>query len=54
MTGGTRSKSGSKAYARWMSITQTRRKNTLPLRGFVTGLYTSRLHGKPPPSVFTK
>ena len=54
MTGGTRSTNGSKTYAHWMSITQTRRKNTLPLRGFVTGLYASHLHGKPPPSVFAK
>ena len=53
MTGGTRSTNGSKTYAHWMSITQTRRKNTLPLRGYVTGLYESHLHGKPPPSVFT-
>ena len=52
MTGGTRSTNGSKTYAHWMSITQTRRKNTLPLRGFVTGLYASHLLGKPPPSVF--
>ena len=52
MTGGTRSTNGSKTYAHWMSITQTRRKNTLPLRGFVNGLYASHLHGKPPPSVF--
>lgn len=36
----------------WMSITQTRRKNALPLRGFVTRLYASHLQGKPPPSVF--
>ncbi len=52
MTGGTRSESGSTTLAHWMSITQTRRKNGLPLRGFVTGLYESHLHGKSPPSVF--
>ena len=52
MTGGTRSTNGSATHAHWMSITQTRRKNALPLRGFVTGLYASHLHGKPPPSVF--
>jgi transposase len=52
MTGGTRSTNGSATLAHWMSITQTRRKNALPLRGFVTGLYASHLHGKPPPSVF--
>lgn len=52
MTGGTRSTNGSATHAHWMSITQTRRKNALPLRGFVTGLYASHLHGKSPPSVF--
>lgn len=52
MTGGTRSTNGSATHAHWMSITQTLRKNALPLRGFVTGLYDSHLHGKPPPSVF--
>jgi transposase len=51
MTGGTRSVAGSATLAHWTSITQTRRKNALPLRGFVTGLYDSHLHGKPPPSV---
>jgi len=52
MTGGTRSPNGSATYAHWMSITQTRRKNQLPLRGFVTGLYSSHLQGASPPSVF--
>jgi transposase len=52
MTGGTRSTNGSATLAHWMSITQTRRKNELPLRGFVAGLYASHLQGKPPPSVF--
>ena len=52
VTGGTRSTNGSASQAHWMSITQTRRKNGLPLRGFVTGLYESHLHGKSPPSVF--
>ncbi len=52
MTGGTRSAAGSATLAHWMSITQTRRKCQLPLRGFVIGLYESHLHGKPPPSVF--
>jgi transposase len=52
MTGGTRSPSGSATYAHWMSITQTRRKNALPLRGFITGLYASHLEGRSPPSVF--
>ncbi len=52
MTGGTRSPNGSATHAHWMSITQTRRKNALPLRGFVTGLYVSHLQGTPPPSVF--
>jgi transposase len=52
MTGGTRSPGGSATLAHWMSITQTRRKNALPLRGFVTDLYANHLLGKPPPSVF--
>ena len=52
VTGGTRSTNGSLSWAHWMSVTQTRRKNGLPLRGFVTGLHVSHLHGKPPPSVF--
>jgi transposase len=52
MTGGTRSTNGSATVAHWMSITQTRRKNALPLRGFVVGLYASHLHGTSPPSVF--
>jgi transposase len=52
MTGGTRSAGGSATYAHWMSITQTRRKNRLPLRAFVTGLYASHLQDRAPPSVF--
>jgi hypothetical protein len=52
MTGGTRSTRGSATLAHWMSITQTRRKNGLSLGGFVTGLYSSHLQDKPPPSVF--
>jgi len=54
MTGGTRSTNGSATHAHWMSITQTRRKNGFPLRGFVTGLYASHLQGTPPPSVLAK
>lgn len=53
VTAGTRSANGSATYAHWMSVTQTRRKNALPLRGFVTGLYESHMHGTSPPSVFT-
>jgi transposase len=52
VTGGTRSINGSLSWAHWMSVTQTRRKNGLPLRDFVTGLYVSHLHGRSPPSVF--
>lgn len=51
MTGGTRSANGSATLAHWMSITQTRRKNGLPLRGFVVGLHSRHLQDKPPPSV---
>lgn len=50
VTGGTRSARGSATTAHWMSITQTRRKNGLPLGSFVSGLYESHLQGKPPPS----
>jgi hypothetical protein len=53
MTGGARSAAGSATTAHWLSITQTRRKNALPLRGFVTELYANHLLGKPPPSVFS-
>lgn len=52
MTGGTRSANGSATLAHWMSITQTRQKNGLPLREFVVGLYSSHLHDESPPSVF--
>jgi copper chaperone CopZ len=52
VTGGTRSTKVSATLAHWMSITQTRRKNALPLRGFVTELYANHLNGKPPPSAF--
>jgi hypothetical protein len=52
MTGGTRSAQGSQTLAHWMSLTQTLRKNDLPLRQFVLDLYDAHLHGTPPPSVF--
>jgi hypothetical protein len=51
-TGGTRSPRGSRTLGQWMSIRQTTRKNGVPLRDFVTGLYESHRHGLPPPSVF--
>jgi hypothetical protein len=35
-----------------MSIQQTARKNDMPLRDFVTGLYDNHRYGKPPPSLF--
>ncbi len=51
-TGGIRSENGSKNVGHWMSITQTRRKNALPLRSFVAGVYDAHLHKLSPPSVF--
>lgn len=53
-TGGTRSPRGSKTAAGMMSITQTLRKNGLPLRQYVIGLYDTHLLGRAPPSVFAK
>jgi hypothetical protein len=52
-TGGTRSPLGSQTLARWMSIAQTRRKNGLPLRDFVSDLHENHRLGKAPPSVFS-
>jgi transposase len=52
VSGGTRSDDGSKNLGHWMSITQTRRKNRLPLGPFVVGVYNAHLHGTSPPSVF--
>ena len=54
VTGGTRSLNGSMTYAHWLSITQTRRKNGLPLRAFVIELHSNHLLGRPPPSVFAE
>ena len=51
-TGGTRSRRGSQTLGIWMSIQQTARKNDVPLRDFVTGLYDNHRHGRPPPSLF--
>lgn len=52
VTGGTRSPAGSLTLGRWMSITQTLRKNDLPLRNYIVGLRDAHLYGRPPPSVF--
>jgi hypothetical protein len=52
VTGGTRSPQGSLTVARMMSISQTLRKNDLPLRDWVIGLHDAHLQGRPPPSVF--
>jgi transposase len=52
MAGGTRSKHGSQTLAHWMSITQTRRKNRLPLGSFVRGVYQAHVDGADTPSVF--
>ena len=52
VTGGTRSRNGSLTTGHWMSVTQTLRKNGLPLRDYVVALNGSRLNGRAPPSVF--
>jgi hypothetical protein len=52
VTGGTRSETGSENLQHWMSVTQTRRKNRLPLAPFVLGVYQAHLHKTSPPSVF--
>ena len=52
VTGGTRSTNGSLSLAHWMSVTQTLRKNGLPLRDYMVGLHSAHLHGRAPPSVF--
>jgi len=52
VTGGTRSRNGSLTTGHWMSITQTLRKNGLPLRDYVVELHRSHLSGRAPPSVF--
>lgn len=51
MTGGTRSRRGSKVLAHGMSITQTRRKNALPLGPWVHSVWDAHLAGRPPPSL---
>jgi transposase len=53
VTGGTRSTNGNRTLGHWMSVTQTLRKNGLPLKDYVVGLNTSHLLGGPPPSVFS-
>jgi transposase len=52
VTGGTRSAVGSQTLAHWISVTQTLRKNALPLRDYVIGLYKAHLNGQAPPSIF--
>jgi transposase len=54
VTGGTRSTNGSKTTGHWMSITQTLRKNGLPLRDYIVAMNKSHLRGRPPPSVFIR
>jgi hypothetical protein len=51
-TGGTRSSRGSQTLGRWMSIQQTARKNDVPLRDFVIGLYDNYRRREPPPTLF--
>jgi hypothetical protein len=53
MTGGTRSRQGSEVLAHGLTVTQTRRKNGLPLGSFVQGVVAAHLSGTPPPSVLT-
>jgi transposase len=52
VTGGTRSPRGSQTLAHWMSVTQTLRKNDLPLRPFILDLHRAFYEGSSPPSVF--
>ena len=52
VTGGTRSSRGSFTLATNMSVTQTLRKNGLPLRAWIHGAFEAHIAGQPPPSVF--
>jgi transposase len=52
VTGGTRSSAGSLTLAHWMSVTQTLRKNEIPLRDYVLDLYDAHLHGLAPPPIW--
>lgn len=52
ITGGTRSPRGSVVFGHWMSVTQTRQKNGLPLAVFVRAVNDAHRHGRDPPSVF--
>ncbi len=52
VTGGTRSSRGSFTLATNMSVTQTLRKNGLPLRAWIHGAFEAHVAGQPPPSVF--
>jgi transposase len=52
VTGGTRSPRGSQTLAHWMSVTQTLRKNDLPLGPFILDLHRAYYEGSSPPSVF--
>lgn len=52
VTGGTRSETGSKNVAHWMSVSQTLRKNARPLPDYVHDLWYTHFEGRSPPSVF--
>jgi transposase len=52
VTGGTRSARGSRTLAHWMTVTQTLRKNTMPLGPWIGIAWEAHLAGRPPPSVF--
>ena len=52
VTGGTRSPRGSQTLAHWMTISQTLKKNDLPLRRFAIDLHQAHQESRPPPSVF--
>lgn len=52
VTGGTRSSRGSFTLATNMSVTQTLRKNGLPLRAWVGAAFEAHVAGRAPPSVF--
>ena len=52
VTGGTRSATGSDDLAHWMSVSQTLKKNGMPLRAWIVAAWDAHLAGRPPPSVF--
>lgn len=52
ITGGTRGETGSETFATHASVLRTLKKNTLPLRPWVSNAYWAHVAGQPPPTVF--